>query len=236
MAKEVYVRTPESNRTIQDDDLKVANILEMPLITSENEDDQRPGSLGMKNGTPHYHNGTEMVPIGIAPNRPLIFTQADLVSDGADGYYLPLNLTGSQITAAVKSTNGFAKAGGDVASVTGFLNNSDQTIYVFVLGEPAPPVALNTVTIVNLSGAAVYYTGPGEVDIPVGINETKVITVSVGQNVQLTTLASDQATDYIVYNEDGSEYYNHTYGGPATINGMAYETGKRQQFSVYGVF
>ncbi|RQO79124.1 hypothetical protein DBR40_05235 [Pedobacter sp. KBW01] len=93
MAKEIYVRTPESNRTIQDDDIKAANIFEMPVITSDNEDDQRPGCLGMKSGTPHYHNGTEMVPIssGIKPAIPVtsdltINWQTELVSGTAKTY------------------------------------------------------------------------------------------------------------------------------------------------------
>lgn len=93
MAKKIYVRTPESSRTIQDDDLKAANIFELPVITSDNEDDQRPGCLGMKAGVPHYHNGTEMVPVssGIKPAIPVTtdFTinwQTELVSGTTKTY------------------------------------------------------------------------------------------------------------------------------------------------------
>jgi len=138
MAKEIYVRTPESNRTIQDDDLKAANVFELPVITADNEDDQRPGCVGIKEGTPHYHNGTEMVPIGIAPPiDTMIFTQADLVDDGGGGWYLPLSLTGSQITAAVKSSKGFIRGGGEIGNINGFTDASPQKIWVFVMGKPA---------------------------------------------------------------------------------------------------
>lgn len=93
MAKETYVRTPESNRTIQDDDLKVANIFELPTITEDNEDDQRPGCVGMKEGAPHYHNGSEMVPIssGVKPAIPTttdftIAWQTDIVAGTTKTY------------------------------------------------------------------------------------------------------------------------------------------------------
>jgi len=76
MAKLIYERTPESNTTVQDDDLKAANIFEAPEITADNEDDQRPNCFGFKSGVPHYHDGIGMVPFG-SGIKPFIPTTGD---------------------------------------------------------------------------------------------------------------------------------------------------------------
>jgi hypothetical protein len=111
MAKKIYPRTPESNVTVQDDDLKAANIFEMPFITGDNESDQRPGCLGMKSGTPHYHNGTEMVPIS-SGIRPAIPVTADLTINW-------------QTDIAPGSTKTYAQVfGNHIFDVKGVWNNS----------------------------------------------------------------------------------------------------------------
>lgn len=77
MAKKLYDRTPEAAYvTVQDDDLKVGNILELPVITTDNEEDQRLNCVGVKGGIPMYHNGTEMVPFA-AGAKPYIPTTGD---------------------------------------------------------------------------------------------------------------------------------------------------------------
>ncbi|MCZ4244986.1 hypothetical protein [Pedobacter punctiformis] len=66
MAKKIYIRTPKTSDTIQDDDLKVLSVFELPVINEDNEADQREGSVGIKDGIPVYHNGSELVPFGSA--------------------------------------------------------------------------------------------------------------------------------------------------------------------------
>jgi len=77
MAKKLFNRTPEAaNVTAQDDDLKAGNILELPVISIDNEEDQRPNCIGVKGGIPVYHNGTGMVPFSTA-GKVFIATTSD---------------------------------------------------------------------------------------------------------------------------------------------------------------
>lgn len=83
MAKKIYIRTPKTDDTVQDDDLKVLSVLELPVIDVDNEDEQRPGSVGIKDGIPVYHNGTELVPFGVGD---LTLYQLKSEKGAADGY------------------------------------------------------------------------------------------------------------------------------------------------------
>lgn len=77
MAKKLFNRTPDgANVTALDDDLKAGNIFELPVIGVDNEEDQRPNCVGIKQGIPMYHNGIEMVPFS-AGAKPYIPTTSD---------------------------------------------------------------------------------------------------------------------------------------------------------------
>jgi len=162
-------------------DLKCKELQVKKIINKEDDSVIDVSNVLRQTGTFEYDD-FDLIPLWVVKllisqsQPPLTFTQADLVSDGGGGFTLPINLTGTQITAAVKSSNGFAKAGGDVQSINGFTSNEAQTITVFVLGEPGPA----TIPFKNFASVNALYQ----------IGSDPVATLLAGETINITKPSS----------------------------------------------
>lgn len=177
---------------------------------------------------------------GTGAVKQFAFTEADLtnVADGMGDLILPF--TGGQISLALISRSGIMDdtpsgalvnnlAGGPVTSYNS-ISAAPQYGIVYYVGDSVDSTQNDIANIDNFSNQDISYSKNNGPDIIISPFNNTSEQMDVGDSIS-ATINETQLLVYTIYNADSSVYFTNTTNGPATINGLPFEAGKRQAFS-----